>query len=273
VKAITLDATYVESVKGRIFVTFWRPDAAPRHCVMIVPPFAEELNKSRRMLAEVAQLLAARGVATVCPDLFGTGDSEGDFVEADWVTWRHDLHQAATWSAREIAPVAALLAVRLGAELAADASERGQLPVVARTVLWQPVFDRNRHFTQFLRLRTAAMLTQEDRRESTDDLKKQLLDGQSLAIAGYELNPALARELATTEQRRLLPAAWGQISWMEIQRDSSAPLPPPSARMIEASSVQGAQVEPWTTTGEPFWSSTEIVRNLTLINRTAEVLA
>jgi hypothetical protein len=48
-----------------------------------VPPFAEEMNKSRRMIAEVGRRLEGSGVGMLLVDLFGTGDSEGEFAQAD----------------------------------------------------------------------------------------------------------------------------------------------------------------------------------------------
>ena len=54
----------------------------------MVPPFAEEMNKCRPMVTEVALGLAESGIASIVPDLYGTGDSGGDFSEGDWETWQ-----------------------------------------------------------------------------------------------------------------------------------------------------------------------------------------
>src|SRR6185436_14934074 len=66
---------------------------------------AEEMNKCRRMIAEAANALAALGVAALVPDLFGTGDSEGEFRDADWETWKADLDTAVAWASEEGWPV------------------------------------------------------------------------------------------------------------------------------------------------------------------------
>lgn len=268
--SVTPDATFVASTRGRILLSIHRP-ASARACVLLAPPFAEEMNKSRRMFALLGEQLARQGLAAVLPDLFGTGDSEGEFADASWDCWRQDLARAATWAESELAPVTALVALRLGAELAADTTESGLLPGVQRVVLWQPVFDRARHLTQFLRLRTAAALTQEDRKDS-DGLKQQLQQGRAVEVAGYELPPALASSMLASTARGALPSGWTHVHWIEIQRDPRAALPLPSRKLVDGARAAGAEVASWVTTGEPFWASTEIVTNAAILTRSVEAL-
>ena len=265
--------TYVESASGRILLVWRRPAVSPRGCVLFVPPFAEEMNKSRRMLAKVAIGLAEQGIATVIPDLFGTGDSAGDFGDAHWEAWLGDLRCAGQWAETNLSPVSALLAVRLGAELGADAAATGALPALARSVFWQPVFDRSRFLTQFLRLRTAAQLTQGDHRESVEELRQQLRAGQRVEVAGYTLNPDMARALDQVPARAALPLQLGQVTWMEIQRDPNAPLNPASQRLVDASIRAGSNVRTLALAGEPFWNATEIVCSPTLVDATVAALA
>jgi exosortase A-associated hydrolase 2 len=267
------DALFVPSRRGRILVTFNRPETKPRHSVLLVPPFGEEMNKSRAMLARLGRLLAAQGVATVLPDLHGTGDSEGEFRDADWETWRADLARTVAWSEDYLAPVRDLVAVRLGAALAADASQQGQLPQFSRTVLWQPVFDRGRFLTQLLRMRAAAALGNDTPRESADELRRQLMAGATLEIGGYEISAQLGRSLAQAQSMTTMPTNWGCVSWMEIVRDPAAQLAPSSRRLIDATVERGVAVDPWLSTGEPFWMATEIVLNEGLLARTVEALA
>lgn len=267
------DAVFVPSASGRILVTFYRPRCDARHTVLLVPPFGDEMNKSRAMLARMGQLLAARGIATALPDLFGTGDSDGEFSDATWETWRADLASTVRWAADALAPVRDLLAVRLGAALAADASNGGQLPRMKRSVLWQPVFDRARFLTQFLRLRTAAAAATDDRPESVEELRRQLLAGSPLEIAGYELSTELGRALAEATPFAALPEIWGSVSWMEIGRSPDAQIAPPSRALVDATKARGNPVDTWMTTGEPFWMATEIVINDALLKHSIEVLA
>ena len=85
--------------EDRLFYVHHRP--AQRACVgqiVFVHPFADEMNKSRRMVAIQARTLARQGWSVFQPDLSGCGDSEGDFGDASWERWRDDLRHAVTAS-------------------------------------------------------------------------------------------------------------------------------------------------------------------------------
>lgn len=270
-KQATVTGEFVAGGNGAVFVLLRRSGAAPRGCVLVVPPFAEEMNKSRRMITEVALGLVNDGVSVVLPDLFGTGDSCGDFAEADWATWVADLSAATTWSAAQGCPVNGILAIRLGCALAEVAISSGAVPPVQRTVLWQPVFDGGRYLSQFLRLRVAASLM-EDSRETLAGLRAHLGAGEALEVAGYTLSSRLAEDLDAVKPPQCLPAEFGVVSWLELVRQADAPLPSPSISLIERTRNLGASVHSAALVGEPFWSSTEIVVNPEVVQRTVSSL-
>lgn len=263
---------FIEGARGAIFVLVRTPVLAPIAAVLVVPPFAEEMNKCRRMVTEMALGLAGRRLATVVPDLHGTGDSGGGFADADWATWRADLAATTKWCAASGHPVSGLLAIRIGCALALDALDSGELPASARSVLWQPVFDGGRHLAQFLRLRIAASLM-EDRKESLADLKARLSQGETVEVAGYGLSSRLAADLENRQQPQHLQAAFGEVAWFEIMRESGAPLSPSSARLLEGTRRHGVPIVARSFAGEPFWSSTEIIVNPDVVRATVSHLA
>lgn len=120
-RTVPLSAHYVQGSRGKIFILLRQPPR-PKSAVLVVPPFAEEMNKSRTMLTRLSRALALRGVATVVPDLYGTGDSEGDFAEASWEIWQDDLQCASAWCMSRGIAVSGLLAIRFGAALAIAAT-------------------------------------------------------------------------------------------------------------------------------------------------------
>ena len=262
-----LTGEFIAGSKGPIFVLLRRPAGQVQGCVLVVPPFAEEMNKCRRMVAEAALGLAEQGLATLIPDLYGTGDSGGDFEDGDWNAWQQDLAAAVRWAEKLDCPVTSILAIRLGAALAVAAQVSGAIPAVSKTVIWQPVFDGVRFLTQFLRLRTAASLM-EDRKETLAELRSKLKTGESLEVAGYSLSGRLAEDLhgvATPEQ---LPKTLGAVAWLEMVREADIPLPAPSQKIIESTQSAGGSVQAAGLMGEPFWSSTEIVVNQAFLSRT-----
>ncbi len=235
--------------------------------MLVVPPFAEEMNKCRRMVTEVSLGLVGHGVGTLVPDLYGTGDSGGDFSEADWSTWTDDVARTARWGAEAGMPVSGILAVRLGCALAASCVSHGGIGRVDRTVLWQPVFHGGRALAQFLRLRVAASLM-EDTRETMTGMRQRLHEGEVLDVAGYGLTNRLAADLDAITVPEHLPESFGYTCWLEVVRQLDDALPPPAATLIDQTRGAGRRVRAQALRGEPFWASTEIVRNREIIEET-----
>lgn len=263
---------FIDSDRGPIFLLLRQP-AASAGCVLMVPPFAEEMNKSRRMMSVVALALARAGIASVVVDLFGTGDSSGNFSEADWQTWRSDVVRATQWCGERGLRVTGLLATRLGCSLATALVAAGAMPPVDRTVLWQPVFDGARFLNHFLRLRLAALLAEQDRKETMAELRARLKSGQIVEVAGYELSGRLAGDLEALPRMTALPAELGQIHWMEVVREAGLAVPPPSQQIIDVTRAAGARITCSVFAGEPFWAATEVVENAALVRATVDALA
>ena len=264
-------AAFIGPEGGRLFSIFHCPVGGRRDCVLLVPPFAEEMNKTRRMLTLVAQALAARGFLCVLPDLYGTGDSDGDFEDASWDGWRQDLGRVRSHLLKEGVRVSHAVAVRTGCALLAEAAKQ-EAWALSSTVFWQPVSDGSRYLRQFLRLRVAASLMEDDRRETVGELRSRLRDGQSLEVAGYQVSSRLADELDKVSLAPDLSHDIGDLHWIEIVRGGGHELSQTSSSIIDAAREKGIRVESATIRGEPFWSSTEIVRISPLIERTVDTL-
>jgi exosortase A-associated hydrolase 2 len=240
-----------------------RPDH-PLGLVVHVHPFAEEMNKARRMAALQARALAAEGFAVLQIDLMGCGDSEGALADTRWDDWLDDVAHATTWlrqqhpgTASETPPLW-LWGLRAGALLAAAAArERAAQIGPCHLLLWQPVVKGQAHLQQFLRLITAGALDGAQRRTQAE-LRAQLQSGQCLEVAGYRLPPALALGL---EAASLLPtAAQGtrHLLWLETSTREEPALLPASLPVIEDWKAQGWQVQALAVRGPAFWQTTEI---------------
>ena len=124
--------------------------------ILYLHPFAEEMHKSRRMVA----IQAADGYSVLQLDLSGCGDSWGDFSDARWERWRNDAIAGMRWLRGQSDRLPLLLwGLRLGATLAIDLATR--LPDVHALLLWQPVTSGALFLKQFLRIKLASeMLTE-----------------------------------------------------------------------------------------------------------------
>ncbi len=231
--------------------------------------FAEEMNKSRRMVSLAARALAERGWAVLLLDLAGCGDSSGDFGEATWGTWIGDAVHAHRWMDDRFGGVCWLWGLRAGCLIAAQAAD--QIRVPASLLLWQPVLTGRSHLTQFLRLKLAEQaLNQAALRTGTKELRVRLAGGESVEIAGHALGPSLAAGL---EQAELATESRsGQLVWLEVSTEDEPRLLPASDVRIAALRARGARVEACVVKGLPFWQTVEIAEAPELIRATVSGL-
>ncbi|MGK5065126.1 hydrolase 2, exosortase A system-associated [Janthinobacterium sp. LB3P112] len=239
------------------------PGQAARGGILYVHPFAEELNKSRHVAAAQARAFAALGYSVLQIDLFGCGDSSGDFAEARWDIWHNDLHLACAWLAQRVDGPLTVWGLRLGALLALDFASRAPLPL-ARLLLWQPELDGRRVIDRFLRLRLASGMLAGGTREVPGHARAALVQGEPVEVAGYLLAPELAHAIDGVSASTLPPAV--PVYWLDYQAPEHACTPlPPLARQWRD---QGAAVHVASFGDGPFWHSGELLACPQLLDAT-----
>lgn len=254
--SIVLEPQFVGEHDARRFYLHIRPtDRTPRAGLVFVAPWAEEMNKSRRMVNLAAREFAERGVSVLLIDLAGTGDSALDFSDATWDLWLDDIRQAHQWLSRAINAPVGLWGLRLGALLATSAA--AHLESVANLLLWQPVISGKTHLTQFLRLKLAADALANGNGQSTQHWMDQLTQGHDVEVAGYTVPPALALPMA--QARLELPARFrAPVAWIEISPNDPPTVLPASAPVMERWREQGVPLCASALTGPAFWQTQEI---------------
>jgi exosortase A-associated hydrolase 2 len=271
--ALAADAFFLETDGRRLFCLYHPPAAPVRGAVLYVHPFAEELNRTRRMAALQARALAAEGFGVLQIDLTGCGDSSGDFGEARWDLWKDDLAAGAAWLRERIDGSFTLWGLRLGALLALDYARAARHPVDAM-LLWQPVLKGAQYLTQFLRLRMAgALLADGDSGApgGTQTLRAALQAGQALEIAGYELSPELAGALDTLAPLDALTPAC-PVDWFETVSGAGQEAAPGAVRAAAAWRAAGVDVRLHPVECPPFWATTEITENTAWLDATSAAL-
>ncbi len=233
----------------------------PRHKnglgVVFASAFAEEMNKSRHIVAQASRRLAAQGFGVLCIDFKGCGDSSGSFDQASWADWRQDISTAIDWMLAQGYSRVVLWGHRLGAMLAAQAAA-ARPNDVARCLLWQPVVQGETHLVQFLRLRLAnAMLSGHKGGETGKSLRARLSGGETLEVAGYPLSPGMADDLDRLELGTLRPAC--AVDWIEIVAEQGQALPVGAARVTEAWRKDGVALVVSAIVAQPFWAATNAV--------------
>ncbi len=268
-KRSAITAEFLGAAPNRLFVLARHPAEFSGACVLVCAPFAEEMNKARRMVTLLAQRLLTEGIAVVIPDLFGTGDSDGEFADASWSRWLEDLHTVERWIEGRGWHASALLGIRSGCLLAAQYSQqRGSS--ARRAVFWQPSVDGARTLDQFLRLRVAASAMR-DTKETVANLKERLARGEVVEVAGYGLSSGLAAGLGAARMADVFGGSLEEVHWFEVLRAADAAVPPATLKAQEQLRQRGVEVTSHTLVGEPFWASTEVVCVPELIERTAGI--
>lgn len=263
---------FLKAGVGERFCLYHAPDSGMpiRGALVYVHPFAEEMNKSRRMAALQARAFAKAGFAVLHIDLFGCGDSSGDFAEARWDIWRDDVLAASSWLEARTGMVTSLWGLRLGAllalDLAADSNQKFE-----GLLLWQPVISGEQFLTQFLRMRLAGDMLGNGGQQSggTQEMRKQMAAGESLEIAGYALAPELAASIDGLKAADLVVTSM-PVHWFELVGEVGRPLPPAAARVADAWEVRGVDLHRHVVAGKPFWSTQEIEECPALVSATTE---
>lgn len=266
----TLDPFFLDAPNGRLFAVHHRPTdtGSIRGHVLCVPPFNEEMNRCRSMVALQAQAFAQLGIGTLLLDLHGTGDSAGNYVDARWPIWQDNIHAAVNWLNGQPGRCRGLWGIRLGAILAAEALKSIDLPRVT-FIAWQPVVDGKQHFTQFLRMRIAAQMERPNLpKETTNSMREQLAAGKSLEVSGYEIHPELATALDAARLDTFPPAPNMPTLWLEQAAPDATQAAPASQKVIDAWRSGGATIDVRFFEAPNFWQVAERAISTSAIDTT-----
>jgi exosortase A-associated hydrolase 2 len=251
-----------------------------RGLVLYIHPFAEEMNKARRMAALQARSLARAGYAILQIDLHGCGDSSGDFGDASWQGWVSDVVRGCRWLRQRHKTAGAasgqlplwLWGLRAGCLLAVEAAR--QLGEPCNFLFWQPPAAGKPLLQQFLRLKVAGDMLGGQGKGIMAGMRQQLGAGVSVDVAGYLLSPALATVL---EQATLRPPTCSapalRVEWLELSTPDNASLSPISAQTIGKWQQAGYAARSHLVTGPAFWQTIEIEDAQALIPATTAALA
>ena len=299
---------FLPTAGGQRFCLLHTSGQAPEEpvaSILYIHPFAEELNRSRRMVALQCQALAAAGFEVLQMDLGGCGDSAGHFADATWEGWVADVLAAREWllanqqkrstdtpamatSMKEGNPALWMWGLRAGCLLAAEVAR--QLPAHAANLLfWQPVTQGAVHLAQFLRLKVATDLVRGgracetgpagDAATSGNPKPRQLLaEGKQVEIGGYSISPALATGLEAAhlnglpEGSRVVCLEFTPAPTVATNASAFVPLSPALVSQIDKWQEHGAKAQGDAIPGALFWQSQEVEVVMAAIDITVKQL-
>jgi len=265
-------AFFLDTPRGARYCQLHAPSQGALRGILIhIHPFAEEMNKARRMAALQARAFAESGYAVLQIDLHGCGDSAGDFGEASWQGWIDDVVAAAKWLRSEAGlpgqPIW-LWGLRAGCLLAAAAASLVEGPV--NLLFWAPTPAGKALLQQFLRLKAAGDLMGGQSKAILEAARKQLAEGATVDVAGYALPASVANGL---EQATLQPSSRvDRLLWLELSTREDAALTPLATTAIARWESTGTVVQSQFVSGPAFWQTTEIEDAPALIAATLDLV-
>lgn len=269
--AVFLDAPHSADQR---YALLHRPVGPLRGRVLYLPPFAEEMNKSRRMAALQARAMAEAGYAVLQLDLQGCGDSDGDFADASWQGWIQDCLLGLKYLNAQVGAEAPLTlwGLRAGCLLAPALAEALSEP--CHFLLWQPSTQGKLVLQQFIRLKTAAAMMDGQQKGMAEQVRQALAQGECVEIAGYRLPPALAQglEAASLKPPQRKGDGEARLAWIEISR-TAPELSPASQTMSQQWANAGYRLQSAVVAGPAFWQTTEIEDAPDLLPTTLELMA
>lgn len=261
---------------GQRYALYHAPQQPCRGLVLYLHPFAEEMNKSRRMAALQSRALATAGFAVLQIDLRGCGDSSDDFGDASWDDWVDDAELGLKLLRErhgEQQPIW-LWGIRAGCLVAHGLAQRHALN--CHFLFWQPTVQGRLVLQQFLRLKAAAALADGGGKGVVEQLRECLRQGESVEVAGYALGPALCAGLEQSSLQSAPTSAEDpqarRVVWIEQARGAATNLSPVSAAALQSWREAGFAVEVSLEPGPPFWQATEIEEAPQWISATQRLL-
>lgn len=237
-------------------------DSHNQRSVLIIQPFAEEQNKSRRMLSLLQQSLAEQGNSSLIIDLYGTGDSSGELRDADLTIWKENLIAAYKWLQKEYSHTkTTIIGLRTGALLGAGILNQCQN--IDQIIAWQPVSDFRKYLLQFLRTKIMAEMLSGNRSKSAGELLQNILDGSKEKneeeVAGYILSARLIKTLINLNIEEELKQAGRKISFdlFEICAKEGG-LSMQNSKLLEQISSTFIKTTSAKIIGSQFWQTQEI---------------
>ncbi len=239
---VSVSPVFLDGVNGRIFALHMCPISTPRAHILFLPPFCEEMNRCRHLVADQAKRFAKAGYSCLILDLYGTGDSEGELADANWDGWRADAMTGVQWCQQKYAIPFILWGLRLGALLALDLAAM-YADQFRNLLLWQPVTNGKTFLTQILRARIAYLAGNELPPETTEEMRLSLQQGKNVEVAGYVLGGNLTGDIDNINMSNFASLSGASIHW--LQQSTRPEESPPAAvqKVIDQLASQGNNVE------------------------------
>jgi len=224
-----LQPFYFGELQRQLFGALHDSTTVARSGVVVCSPLGHEYIFCHRSLRHLAQLLAERATPVLRFDYFGTGDSQGEARAMTLSGCVDDTKAAvAEISGRLALPYVSLVGLRLGGAIASLLAAR--LSMVAKIVLWDPVFD-GESYLRDLQAVHSSLVGGRSVRKSADRGK----GSDFIELAGFPMSMDFHAEI-----KSIGPQAYASLGGKEILLvdSSEGSLQEPLAASLSATGVK-----------------------------------
>jgi exosortase A-associated hydrolase 2 len=241
---------------GDLFAIYHSPApsaAIDRGDVIYLHPFAEELNHSRHLISTLSRQLSKSGLGVLMVDLYGCGESAGDFAEARWEIWKQDVAAAMRWLHEHGRKRVGLWGLRMGALLAMDVAASGPA-TYDRIVLWQPVLRGDLTMTGFLQSTIAERGNALVPKHLVSlEVRRAVQPGELIEVAGHTIAADLILAIDRLELAPLGVALSAAVHWLELIPAAGRSFSTASVQIMDKWKEHGTRVSTYALVERPFW--------------------
>ena len=217
---------FIGSPQGQLFITQFG-EVAGDTAVLCLPSITEEMNLARAVVAKQAQSFANADLPCFILDYYGTGDSEGEFEQANADIWLENILAAGDFIQQQGITKIIIWGIRFGALLVLNYQEvlHQKLPIIQQ-ILWKPVTNGKLFAGQFLRIKQAnTMMSKASGKEAGDKInwRDHVLAGNDVEVAGYLLTNTMLQSIESLQiSKSFQPLS--TLDWFELAAKEPTPL-------------------------------------------------
>jgi exosortase A-associated hydrolase 2 len=251
-KSIGVIPRFMGEEGERFFTLQFLSEDTPKAHIVFIPPFAEEMNRCRSLVATQARSFARAGYSCTLIDFYGTGDSQGRLCEASLAIWKRNIQLAVNSLQHDYPAPLILWGLRLGGLIALDYAAGSEFKP-QEIILWHPVNSAALYVNQVLRQRVASLMVKNLPPETTKEIRQRLAQGENVEVAGYTLSEMLVRDIEGIEFTNMSQLSAGTIFWLEHVSEAGKDIGLASRKVVDQLTQQSNRVEVQTFCDPPIW--------------------
>lgn len=266
---VATDAGFIGTTHPAFYLQFW-PETPPRAHVIYLPPFTEEMNRCRAMVAEQARWFTREGLSCTLLDFYGTGESPGDLTDATVAIWQQNIADTIQQLLARHPGEIYLWGCRLGALTGFDFMQKNP-DAMHKLLLWQPIADGKTLVKQILRQRSAAQIQKGEAPRPGADRSGRPAPGEIIEVAGYRMGADFLADIEQLDMRAATRIPAIDIIWFEHSADDGADVGARTMAVVAHLQQLNPGVALQLFAGEPVWELHKRASCDALLARTREL--